>query len=133
MAVRNLALLAASLASSTVAALPGGLTYLGWASSGQDAPQLSYLDLTSNASTPLIAFPSMSYGSLFFQNTVWDWTNGIMIVSMQYDSNITQGLLLEYDLTTKSLLRSVNSTYCWYIEIDEADPTKLLCLTGAWA
>ena len=112
------------------ATLAGSISYLRWKDQSNYAPEVALLNLTSNTSTTLIDFPDMSFESLFFENVVYDWRNGTLIISLQYDTNITNGLLLEYDLATRALVRVVNSTYCWYLAVDENDPNSLLCLTG---
>lgn len=124
-----LAVAASALAAPAALSLPGSLSYLGFKTGGNYAPELALVNLTTANKEVLIDFANMSYESLFFQNVAYDWNRQVLLISLQYDANITDGLLLEYDLGARKVQSIVNTTYCWFVAVDAQDDNSLLCLT----
>ena len=123
----------ANTPASDVRAVPGSLSYLRWRPGSKYAPELALLDLASNASSVVADWADMSYESLFIESSAYDWRSGLLILSMQADANISQGALLEVNLTSRSIVRAAAAPYCWFLALDAADDNTLLCLTGASA
>lgn len=125
-----LAALAGAVSAAPTVPITGSLSYLDFKAGSNYAPEVSLLDLVTNTSSSVVSFADMSYESLFWANAAYDWRGGVLLVSMQRDSNISLGVILEVNLTSKAVVRVVNTTYCWFLELDEADPNTLHCLTG---
>lgn len=117
-------------------ALSGGLAYLGWNPdpSTNYAPQWNLLSLSKNTSTPLVNFTSDSYESEWIQISTYDSTSNSLLMMLQYQGNDTQGLVAEYSLKTpRGLKVIINTTFCWFFDVDEKDPNVLLCLTSEFS
>lgn len=120
-------------ATATTAKLPGSLGFLQWNPdpARSYAPQLAALSLATNATTPLVDFPDNSYESSYIKITAFDAAAGLWTVNLQYQGDDNVGLLAEVNVThgKAALLRTVNSTFCFYLAADPRDENTLLCLT----
>ena len=123
-----------SSSSSSSSAITGGLTFLTFKEGTYDV-QLGIYDLVKKTSTSLYTFSSEEFESGFWVETSFITSNSstsshsTWVSNVQYDSNQTQGALLEIDLIDQSL-RIVNSTYCWsmFLDVRDISGSTILCV-----
>jgi len=48
--------------------------------------------------------------------------------SLQYDGDVTKGVLFGYDTLQRKMVINRNTTYCWFMEVDPSDPSMMYCL-----
>jgi hypothetical protein len=118
--------------SSTSSAVSGGLTFLTFKEGTYDV-QLGVYDLVKKTTQDFYTFDSDEFESGFWVESSFiansSTSHATWVSNVQYDSNQTQGSLLEFDLTNKSL-KTVNSTYCWsmFLDVRDASGATILCI-----
>ena len=118
--------------SSASSAISGGLTFLTF-KEGTYEVQLGIYDLEKKTSEDLYTFTSDEFESGFWVESSFiansSTSHATWVSNVQYDSNQTQGALLEFDLTNKDL-KTVNSTYCWsmFLDVRDVSGATILCI-----
>lgn len=111
--------------------LPGDIAYITFAAGGAYQLELALWDLDYNTSTVLNTYPPDEYESGYVAGTTILSDQRTWILSLQYDSDPTKGLMIEYDLATNKTTNLFNDSFCFGIWEDAHDKThdSLLCLS----
>lgn len=88
----------------------------------------AYYDLSTNTTTDVYDFPFDAFEDAYVADNVL--VNTTYILSLQYDSDPSQGYLLSFDTATNKVVGGFNTTFCFNLFVDPSDLSgdTLLCL-----
>jgi len=107
--------------------LTGSLFYATCDLPSCDTLEFATLDLATGAKTDLFDFPLDSFEDAYVADDVVIGSE--VTISLNYDSDPSWGYLLVFDLSTRKIVRGRNSSSCFALWENPAEPqTSLLCL-----
>jgi hypothetical protein len=116
------------VAGFVVAALEGDLFYASCDLPSCDTLTFDAWALSTNTSQTLYTFPFGDFEDGYVADSAL--IGSTVIISLQYDNAPQQGYLVEFDLKNNTILKGYNTSQCFSLWPDPADPTgdALLCL-----
>jgi hypothetical protein len=105
--------------------LKGALGFITFAE-GSFALELDAWNLSTNTSNVLYEFPNDYLESGYVEGSTI--VNNTWYLSLQYDSDEKQGVLVTYDIAHKKLLSTFNTTFCYGLWANPLVKGEMLCL-----